>query len=105
MQEQLLQFLPLILIFGVFYFLIIRPQQQKMKTHQSMLSNLKRGDKVVTNGGLIGVITKIVSDEELQVEIAENVRVRVARAMIHSVFIKGEAIAVDKDSNTNSSAA
>src|SRR3546814_10259460 len=69
-------FLPLILIFAVFYFLLIRPQQKKVKQHRELVSNLRRGDRVVTAGGLIGTVSKVVSDTELQVEIAEGVRVR-----------------------------
>ncbi len=82
--------LPLILIFVVFYFLLIRPQQKKVKKHQEMLDSLRRGDRVVTNGGLIGTIVKIASDREVQVEIAEDVKVRVVRAMISDVLAKTE---------------
>ena len=78
-------FLPLVLIFVVFYFLLIRPQQKKMKEHTQMLGNLRKGDKVVTNGGLIGTVYKVTSDQELSIEIAENIRVRVVRSMINQV--------------------
>ncbi len=82
-------FLPLILIFVVFWFLLIRPQQKKMKQHQSMLGALRRGDKVVTGGGIIGTITKVSSDDaELTVQIAENVKVKVIRATITDVLNK-----------------
>lgn len=83
-------FAPLILIFVVFYFLLLRPQQKKVKVHQEMLTALRRGDRIVTNGGLIGVVVKILSDQEVQVEIAENVRVKIARAMISDVLAKTE---------------
>ena len=82
--------LPLVLIFVVFYFLLIRPQQKKMKQHREMVSALRRGDKVVTAGGLIGQITKVVDDGEVQVELAENVRVRVMRHTISEVISKPE---------------
>ncbi len=83
-------FLPLIMIFVIFYFLLLRPQQKKMKEHQNMLSALRRGDKIVTNGGIIGTISKVVDDHELQVDIAEGVRVRVLRSMVSSVLAKTE---------------
>ncbi len=82
--------MPLILIGLVFYFLLIRPQQKRMKDHRAMVSGLRRGDKVVTAGGLFGTVTKIISDTEAQVEIAENVRVRVLRSTISDVLQKTE---------------
>ena len=84
-------FLPIILIFVVFYFLLIRPQQKKVKQHRQMVSALRRGDKVVTAGGLIGTVTKIISDTEAQVELAEGVRVRVVRTTISEVLSRTEA--------------
>jgi len=91
-------FIPLILIFVVFYFLLIRPQQKKMKEHRAMLEAIRRGDKIVTNGGIIGTVTKVVDERELQLEIAENVRVRIMRDMIASVMARTEpAPSVDKD--------
>jgi preprotein translocase subunit YajC len=89
-------FVPLILIFVVFYFLLIRPQQKKMKDHKAMLDAIRRGDKVVTNGGIIGLVTKVVDDRELQLEIADNVRVRVLRDMVASVIGKTEPAPSDK---------
>jgi preprotein translocase subunit YajC len=74
--------LPLVLIFVVFYFLLIRPQQKKAKEHREMLGNLRRGDKIVTNGGLIGTISRVPNENELILEIADNVKVRVMRGMI-----------------------
>ena len=82
---------PLILIFAVFYFLLIRPQQKKVKEHREMLGAVRRGDKVVT-GGIIGTVAKVISDDELQVEIAEGVKVKVARATIASVMSKTEPV-------------
>lgn len=87
-----MSFLPLILIFFIFYFLLIRPQQKKLKTHQAMLGALRKGDRVITSGGLIGTITKLVSDQEVQLEIAENTRVRIMRAMINDVISKGSPL-------------
>ncbi len=85
----IMQLAPLILIFVVFYFLLIRPQQKRMREHRDMLSALRRGDRVVTGGGIIGQIVK-VSDDEVTIEIAEGVRVRVMRATISSVLAKPE---------------
>ena len=88
---QVMFFLPLILIF---YFLLIRPQQQRAKKHREMVENVKRGDTVVTSGGLIGKVTK-VGDTELTVELAENVRVRVIKAMVVEVRGKSEPVAAN----------
>lgn len=82
--------IPLVLIFVVFYFLLIRPQQKKMKAHRAMVDALKRGDKVVTGGGILGTVTKVVNDAELQVEVAEGVRVKVLRHTIQEVLAKTE---------------
>lgn len=84
--------LPLVLIMGVFYFLLIRPQQRKMKEHQEMLKKVGKGDTVITTGGLIGKVVKTVDDHELQVEIGENVRVRIMRSGIADVRAKGEPV-------------
>jgi preprotein translocase subunit YajC len=89
--DPFMTFLPIILIFVVFYFLLIRPQQKKVKQHRAMVSALRRGDKVVTAGGLIGTVTKIISDTEAQVELAEGVRVRVVRHTISEVLSRTEA--------------
>jgi len=95
---DIMHFLPFALIFAVFYFLILRPQQKKLKKHQNMLANLRRGDRVVTNGGLIGTISKIVSDTEVQVELAEDIRVRHVRGMIAEVLAKTNPIATNESS-------
>ncbi|WP_420567626.1 preprotein translocase subunit YajC [Thalassovita sp.] len=86
------QFLPLILIFGIMYFLLIRPQQKKMKEHQNMVAALRKGDQVVTQGGVIGKVAH-VSDDELKVEIAEGVKVRVVRSTVTQVLSKTEPAA------------
>ncbi len=95
--DAMLQFLPIILIFVVFYFLLIRPQQKKLKVHKEMLAALRRGDRVVTGGGIIGTITKVIDEHEVQLEIAENVRVRVQRPMISGVLAKTEPAPGPKD--------
>ncbi|MBK8210618.1 MAG: preprotein translocase subunit YajC [Rhodospirillales bacterium] len=95
--DAMLQFLPIILIFVVFYFLLIRPQQKKLKVHKEMLSALRRGDRVVTGGGIIGTITRVVDDNEVLLEIAEGVRVRVQRPMISGVLAKTEPATETKE--------
>ena len=86
------QFIPLILIFAIMYFLIIRPQQQRLKAHREMISNVRRGDGVVTAGGLIGKVTKVIDDNEIQVEIADGVRVRAMKSTISEVRAKGDPV-------------
>ena len=83
-------FLPLILIFAVFYFLLIRPQQRKVKQHKEMLSNLKRGDKIVTSGGIIGTINKVADNRELTLEVAENVEIKIASGMVADLYVMPE---------------
>lgn len=92
-MEAFQQFVPLILIFAIMYFLLIRPQQKKLKEHQAMVAALRRGDMVITQGGIIGKVSKVKDDGELEVEIAENVRVRVMRATIVQVLSKTEPAA------------
>jgi preprotein translocase subunit YajC len=89
--------LPMVLIFGVFYMLLIRPQQKKAKLHKEMLNALRRGDRIITSGGIIGLVTKVVDANELIVEIAKGVRVRVARTMISTVMAKTEPSRDDDD--------
>jgi len=84
------QFIPLILIFAIMYFLLIRPQQKKVKDHAAMVSALRRGDQVVTQGGLIGKVTKVKDDNEVEVELAEGVKVRVVQSTIATVLSKTE---------------
>ena len=88
---DLVSLAPLVLIFVVFYFLLIRPQQKKMKAHKAMVAAVRRGDRVVTAGGIVGTVSKVLSDTELQVEIAEGVRVRVIRSTVTDVVAKTEA--------------
>jgi preprotein translocase subunit YajC len=106
-QSALVQFLPLVLIFVVFYFLLIRPQQKKQKDHRTMLDALRRGDRIVTGGGVLGTVSKVVSPEEVEVDIASGVRVRVLRSTIASVLAKPDPAAAreaarerDKDKET-----
>ena len=89
-MEGMGAFLPLILIFGVFYILLIRPQQKKVKEHRNMLQNLKRGDKIVTTGGIIGKINKVADNRELLVEISENVEIKIAPGMVADLYILPE---------------
>jgi preprotein translocase subunit YajC len=96
--DFLVQLFPLVLIFIVFYFLLIRPQQSKMKAQKEMLSGVKRGDRVVTGGGFIGLVTKVISDSELQVELADGVRVRVVKQTITDILTRGESVRGAKDS-------
>jgi len=86
----LAQFLPLILIFAIMYFLLIRPQQKKVKEHQAMVEALRRGDQVITQGGLIGKVVKVKDDNEIEVELSENVKVRVVKSTIATVMSKTE---------------
>lgn len=86
-------FVPLILIFAIMYFLLIRPQQKKVKEHQKMVEALRRGDQIVTAGGLIGKVSKVKEDGEIEVELAEGVKVRVLRGTIAQVLNKTEPTA------------
>jgi preprotein translocase subunit YajC len=83
---------PMILVFGIFYLLVFRPQQKRMKDHQTMIESVKRGDTVVTSGGIIGKVIRVGNDGELKVEIADNVQVRVIKGTITEVRGKGEPI-------------
>ncbi len=74
------QFIPLILIFVIFYFFLIRPQQKKVKEHKNMIEGLKRGDKVITSGGITGTIQRIIDNDKIEVEIAENVKVEIVKS-------------------------
>jgi preprotein translocase subunit YajC len=84
--------LPLVMIMGVFWFFLIRPQQRRMRDHQEMLKNIRRGDTVVTGGGIIGKVHKVMDDNELQVDIADNVRIRVLKGAVSDVRAKGEPV-------------
>ena len=101
-SSMLVQLAPLALIFVVFYFFLIRPQQQKARQQRSMLDAIRRGDRVVTGGGFIGTVAKVVNNEEVLIDIADNVRVRVVRSTISQVLAKTEPAkeAKTKDSDT-----
>ena len=94
----LMQLLPFVLIFVIMYFLILRPQQKRAKEHQELIKNLRRGDTVITSGGLMGKVTKVVDDEQIEVEIADGIRVRQFRSMISGVRAKGEPVKDDSSS-------
>ena len=83
-------FIPLILIFGIMYFLLIRPQQKKLKEHKSMVEALRRGDQVLTQGGIVGKVTKVMEDGYAEVEIAEGMKVRIVKSTIAQVMAKTE---------------
>ena len=89
-MDAIAQFVPLILIFAIMYFLLIRPQQKKVKEHQAMVGAVRRGDQVVTQGGLIGKVTKVKEDNELEVEVADGVKVRVVQSTLADVRSKPE---------------
>jgi preprotein translocase subunit YajC len=89
---MLTSLLPFVLIFVIMYFLILRPQQKKVKLHQEMVKNVRRGDTVVTNGGLIGKVTKVIDDDQIEIEIADDVRIRQMRQMVTDVRAKGEPV-------------
>jgi len=91
-MEAFAQFVPLILIFVIMYFLLIRPQQKKVKEHQAMVAALRRGDEIVTQGGLIGKITKVKDETEVEVELADGVKVRVVRPTIQQVRSKTDPV-------------
>ncbi len=90
--DVIVQFLPFVLIFVIMYFLIIRPQRNKQKQHQEMIANIRRGDTIVTTGGLIGKVVKVSEEGELQIDLAEGVRVRLVRGMVAEVRAKGEPV-------------
>ena len=90
--DILMSVLPFLLIFVVMYFLIIRPQRTAMKRREELLKNIRRGDQVVTGGGIVGKVTKVVDDMELEVEIAEGMKVRVVRSGVSEVRVKGEPV-------------
>jgi len=92
---MLMSLLPFVLIFVIMYFLILRPQQKRVKQHSEMVKNVRRGDSVVTNGGLIGKVTKVIDDEQIEIEIADQVRIRQMRSMLADVRAKGEPVKDD----------
>jgi preprotein translocase subunit YajC len=89
---MIMSLLPFVLIFVIMYFLILRPQQKKVKAHQDLVKNVRRGDTVITNGGLVGKVTKVIDDDQIEIEIADDVRIRQMRQMITDVRAKGEPV-------------
>jgi preprotein translocase subunit YajC len=89
---MLMSLLPFVLIFVIMYFLILRPQQKRVKMHADIVKNVRRGDTVITNGGLIGKVTKVIDDDQIEIEIADDVRIRQMRQMISEVRAKGEPV-------------
>jgi preprotein translocase subunit YajC len=89
-NSMLMSLLPFAMIFVIMYFLILRPQQRKAKDHANLVKNIRRGDTVVTNGGLVGKVTKVVDDEQIEIEVSDGVRIRQMRQMIAGVRSKGE---------------
>jgi len=90
--DLVLQLVPFLLIFVIMYFLIIRPQQRRVKEHQELVKNVRRGDTIVTTGGIVGKVTKATDDPEIEVEIADGVRVKLVRTMISEVRTRGEPV-------------
>jgi preprotein translocase subunit YajC len=90
------QLLPFVLIFVIMYFLILRPQQKRAKQHQDMVKNVRRGDTIITSGGLVGKVTKVVDDDQVEMEIADGVRVRQVKTMVAEVRAKGEPVKDEK---------
>lgn len=95
--DMLMSILPFVLIFVIMYFLIIRPQRTQMKKRQEMLAAVRRGDTVVTGGGIVGKVQKVHEDGEMEVDIAEGVRIRVLRSTLMEVRVKGEPVADNKN--------
>ena len=91
-DNMLVSLLPFVLIFVIMYFLILRPQQKRQKQHADMVKNVRRGDTVITSGGLVGKVTKVIDDEQVEVEVAEDVKVRQMRSMLADVRAKGEPV-------------
>jgi preprotein translocase subunit YajC len=87
---DMMAYVPLLLIFVILYFFILRPQQKRAKEHQEMVKNVRRGDTLITSGGLVGKVTKVVDDEQVEMEIADGVRVRQLKSMVTDVRAKGE---------------
>tara|TARA_B100000941_G_C28506550_1_gene557737 strand:- start:1282 stop:1569 length:288 start_codon:yes stop_codon:yes gene_type:complete len=84
------QFIPLILIFVIFYFFLIRPQQKRVKEHKTMVQNLKRGDEIITSGGIIGTVDKVLEDDRIEVLLTENVKVQIVKNTVTSLLKKEE---------------
>jgi preprotein translocase subunit YajC len=94
-SDMLMSLLPFLLIFVIMYFLILRPQQKRVKQHQEMVKNVRRGDTVITSGGLIAKVTKVVDDDKIEIELADGVRAMQMRQMVSDVRAKGEPVKDD----------
>ena len=90
--DMITSLLPFVLIFVIMYFLILRPQQKRVKQHAEMVKNVRKGDTVITSGGLVGRVTKVVDDDQVEIEVADGVRVRQMRSMVSEVRAKGEPV-------------
>jgi len=101
-DNMIVSLLPFVLIFVIMYFLVLRPQQKRVKEHAELVKNLRRGDTVVTSGGLIGKVTKVVDDEVCEIEVADGVRVRQVRSMVSGVRVKGEPVKDEKGASAKS---
>ena len=88
--QGIAQFIPLILIFVIFYFFLIRPQQKRVKDHKAMVASLKRGDEIITSGGIIGTIDRVMEDDRIEVNIGDNTKVQIIRSTITSLLKKEE---------------
>ena len=88
--QGIAQFIPLILIFIIFYFFLIRPQQKRVKDHKTMVESLKRGDEIITSGGIIGIVERVMEDDRIEVLIGENIKVQIIRSTITSLLKKEE---------------
>ena len=89
--QGIAQFIPLILIFVIFYFFLIRPKQKRAKDHLAMVANLKRGDEVITSGGVIGTVDRVMEDDRIEVLLGENIKVQIIKSTITSLLKKTEA--------------
>jgi preprotein translocase subunit YajC len=91
-SDFIVQLVPILLMFVIFYVLLLRPQQQRAKAHRELVANIRRGDTVVTAGGIVGKVTKVRDDNEIEVEIADNTRVRVIKGTVSEVRTRGEPV-------------
>ena len=91
-NDVLMSLVPFVLIFIIMWFLIIRPQQKRVKSHQEMIKNVRRGDTIITSGGIIAKVSKVIDDAEIEAEIADGVRVRILKGMVQDVRSKGEPV-------------
>ena len=90
--QGIAQFIPLILIFVIFYFFLIRPQQKRVKDHKAMVESLKRGDEVITSGGILGTVERVMEDDRIEVSIGDNIKVQIIKSTITSLLKKKEEI-------------